>query len=51
MFMLEDLSKPADKVTVPEGWSPSIEFDATGGIAFFLPSSTLVRASSNCLIV
>lgn len=31
--MLEDLSKPADKVTVPEGWSPSIEFDATGGIA------------------
>ena len=33
MLMLEDLSKPADKVTVPEGWSPSIEFDANGGEA------------------
>jgi len=31
--MLEDLSKPAPKVSVPEGWSPSISFDASGGEA------------------
>jgi hypothetical protein len=31
--MLEDLSKPAPKVTVPEGWSPSVEFDGNGGEA------------------
>lgn len=31
--MLENLSKPAEKVTVPEGWSPSIEFDSNGGEA------------------
>ena len=31
--MLENLSKPAEKVTVPEGWSPSIVFDSTGGEA------------------
>lgn len=31
--MLEDLSKPAPKVTVPEGWNPSIVFDGEGGEA------------------
>ena len=31
--MLEDLSKPAPKVSVPEGWSPSISFDGSGGEA------------------
>lgn len=31
--MLEDLSKPAPKVTVPEGWNPSIVFDGNGGEA------------------
>lgn len=31
--MLEDLSKPAPKVSVPEGWSPSIQFDGQGGEA------------------
>jgi hypothetical protein len=31
--MLEDLSTPAPKVSVPEGWSPSITFDGSGGEA------------------
>lgn len=31
--MLEDLTAPAPKVVVPEGWSPSIEFDGKGGEA------------------
>lgn len=31
--MLEDLSTPAPKVVVPEGWSPSITFDGSGGEA------------------
>ena len=31
--MLEGLSTPAPKVTVPEGWSPSITFDGNGGEA------------------
>ena len=31
--MLEDLSKPAPKVTVPEGWNASIVFDSEGGEA------------------
>jgi hypothetical protein len=31
--MLEDLSTPAPKVTVPEGWNPSIIFDGSGGEA------------------
>ena len=33
MFVLEDLSKAAPKVTVPEGWNPSIVFDGQGGEA------------------
>jgi hypothetical protein len=31
--MLEDLSNPAPKVVVPEGWNPSITFDGSGGEA------------------
>ena len=31
--MLEDLSTPAPKVSVPEGWNPSITFDGSGGEA------------------
>jgi len=31
--VLEGLSTPAPKVTVPEGWSPSITFDGNGGEA------------------
>lgn len=31
--MLENLVPPASKVTVPEGWSPSVEFDGQGGEA------------------
>jgi hypothetical protein len=31
--MLEDLSTPAPKVTVPEGWNPSIVFDGSSGEA------------------
>ena len=31
--MLEGLSSPAPKVSVPEGWSPSITFDGSGGEA------------------
>lgn len=31
--MLENLSTPAPKVVVPEGWSASIEFDGDGGVA------------------
>jgi hypothetical protein len=31
--MLEGLSQPAPKITYPEGWSPSVQFDASGGEA------------------
>ena len=31
--MLENLSTPAPKVSVPEGWNPSITFDGSGGEA------------------
>lgn len=31
--MLEGLSTPAPKVTYPEGWSPSVQFDGNGGEA------------------
>jgi hypothetical protein len=31
--MLENLATPAPKVTVPEGWNPSIVFDGEGGEA------------------
>ena len=31
--MLEDLVTPAPKVSVPEGWSPSVVFDGDGGEA------------------
>jgi hypothetical protein len=31
--MLEDLVTPAPKIVAPEGWSPSVEFDANGGEA------------------
>lgn len=33
MQLLEGLSTPAPKITVPEGWSPSITFDGNGGEA------------------
>jgi hypothetical protein len=35
--MLEGLSTPAPKVTIPEGWSPSITFDGNGGEAVLPP--------------
>jgi hypothetical protein len=35
--MLEDLTKPAPKVTAPEAWSPSITFDGNGGEAVLPP--------------
>jgi hypothetical protein len=31
--VLENLGKPAPKVTVPEGWNPSVVFDGEGGEA------------------
>jgi hypothetical protein len=31
--MLEGLSQPSPKVIYPEGWSPSVQFDGTGGEA------------------
>jgi len=31
--MLEDLTNPAPKITYPEGWSPSVQFDGHGGEA------------------
>ena len=31
--MLEGLSTPAPKVTAPEGWNPSVQFDGNGGEA------------------
>jgi hypothetical protein len=37
--MLEGLSTPAPKVTIPEGWSPSITFDGNGGEAVLPPRS------------
>jgi len=36
MFMLENLS-PAQKVSPPQGWNPSLEFDGTEGIATMSP--------------
>jgi len=33
MLMFEGLSTPAPKVTYPEGWSPSVQFDVNGGEA------------------
>jgi hypothetical protein len=35
--MLEDLSKPAPKVTVPDEYSPSVSFDGNGGEAVLPP--------------
>ena len=31
--MLEGLSQPAPKITYPEGWNPSVQFDGNGGEA------------------
>jgi hypothetical protein len=31
--VLENLGNPAPKVTVPEGWNPSVVFDGEGGEA------------------
>ena len=35
--MLEDLVTPAPKVSIPEGWNPSVVFDAEGGEATLPP--------------